>query len=646
MKYSFLLAAICILYTACQPSQNPPANMTANTTERVPAIIPQPASLTQVPGHYSLPQQPVIVVRGKAEGLDSVLQMLENKLRKATGYPVEVRDRDAGDIELTIYEKPDEKLGREGYHLQVQNNGIRIMANTAAGIFYGIQTMWQLFPAAIESSKPAANMQWNLPMVNITDYPRFAWRGLMFDVARHFFTVADVKQYIDQMVRYKYNLLHLHLTDDQGWRIEIKSLPELTKTGAWNVKKTGKFGSFTAPPADAPRNYGGYYTQEDIKSIVAYAKNRFVDILPEIDVPGHSLAAVASYPELSCTPGTYQVNSGEPFMNWYAGGFSAMVDNTLCPANEKVYDFLDKVFTEVAQLFPFGYIHMGGDECAKNFWEKSAAIKALMQREKLKDMHEVQSYFVKRVEKIIESKGKRMIGWDEILEGGLAPNATVMSWRGIQGGIDAAKMGHEVVMSPTTYAYIDFMQGDPIVEPPVYASLRLSKAYSFDPVPDSVDPKLIKGGQANLWTEQVYNMRHAEYMTWPRGFAIAEDLWSPAKSKNWNDFVRRVESQFAHFDAAGIKYAPSMYEPDFKAYTSNTGQLQVELLPEIEDLDMYYSFDNSYPDNHYPRYDGRLDVPVDATTMRVVCYRHGKQVSRFITMPVAELSKRAAADKK
>jgi len=249
-----------------------------------------------------------------------------------------------------------------------------------------------------------------------------------------FFTKQEVKDFIDQMVQYKFNLLHLHLTDDEGWRIEIKSLPKLTEVGAWNVKKEGYFGTFTPPAENEKRNNGGFYTQEDLKEIIEYAKERFVNIMPEVDVPGHSLAAIASYPELSCTPGAekYHVNSGEPFMNWTDSGNIALIDNTLCPANEKVYDFLDKVFTEIAAIFPFEYIHVGGDECAKNFWMQSDAIKALMQKENLKTMQEVQSYFEKRVEKIVESKRKKLIGWDEILEGGIAPNAVVMSWRGIK----------------------------------------------------------------------------------------------------------------------------------------------------------------------------------------------------------------------
>jgi hexosaminidase len=360
-------------------------------------------------------------------------------------------------------------------------------------------------------------------------------------------------------------------------------------------------------------------------------------------VPGHSLAAVVSYPELSCTPGAdkYHVRSGEPIMDWSHGQPPiAMVDNTLCPANEKVYEFLDKVMTQVAQLFPFEYIHVGGDECPKNYWEKSDAIKALMQREGLKNMDEVQSYFEKRLEKIVESKGKKFMGWDEILQGGLAPSATVMSWRGMKGGIEAAKMKHDVVMSPTTFAYLDYMQGDRVIEPNVYATLRLNKAYQFEPVPDGVDAKYIKGGQANLWTEQIYNMRHMEYMLWPRAMAISEAVWSPKSKRDWKSFSSRVEKQFPRFDAAQIKYAPSMYDPIFSVSQAEDKQLIIQLSTEIDGLDIYYSFDNSFPDNFYPKYTKPLIAPKDAVMLKVITYRGNKPIGRMISMPIDMLKKR------
>ena len=614
-------------------------------------VIPEPVSLNKNVGTFSLPQRIVIEADTRPE-MKQVIAFLKDRLSTPTGIPVIVKNpAPSATIKLILNKKADVVIGKEGYNLLVNPRNIIIKANEPAGIFYAVQTLLQLFPGEIESSVPLkhnpagkANIKWQAPCVTITDYPRFGWRGLMFDVSRHFFTKKEVEQYIDRMVRYKYNLLHMHLTDDEGWRIEIKGLPKLTEVGAWNVKKVGYFGTFPPPGPEEPRNYGGFYTQEDIKEIVQYAKERFVNILPEIDVPGHSLAAIAAYPDLSCSggAGNHGVSSGEEIKDWTT--HTALVDDNLCPANENVYVFLDKVITQVAQLFPFEYIHMGGDETFKTFWEKSDAIKTLMQKEGLKNMEEVQSYFEKRVEKIVESKGKKFMGWDEILEGGLAPDAVVMSWRGMEGGIKAAKMGHEVVMSPTTFVYIDYMQGDPAIEPHIYATLRLNKTYQFEPLPDSVDARFIKGGQANLWTEQVYNMRHAEYMTWPRAFAVSESLWSPKAKKNWNNFTRKVENHFARFDIAQIKYSPAMYDPVINVAATPDKQLKIELSTEIEGLDIYYTFDNSFPDNFYPKYKEPIIAPKEASFFKLITYRDGKPIGRLITVSMEDLKKRA--DKK
>jgi hexosaminidase len=607
------------------------------------AIIPEPVKIVTKQGVFTLPRV-VTIQAGSSTELLKVTSYLKQKLTASTGAAVTVKNSVAtpATIKLIINAKADTTLGKEGYHLWVGVKSIVIRGNEPAGLFYGVQTLVQLFPKEIESATVVPYVKWTAPAVEITDYPRFAWRGLMFDVSRHFFTKQEVKQYIDQMVRYKFNLLHMHLTDDEGWRIEIKSLPRLTTVGAYNVKKVGEFGNFSAPTPDEPRTYGGFYTQDDIKELVQYGKDHFLNIMPEIDVPGHSLAAVASYPELSCTPGAdrYQVRSGEHMMDFGANGIKALVDNTLNPASEKTYDFLDKVLTEVAQLFPFGYIHMGGDECAKNFWEQSADVKALMQKENLKNMEEVQSYFEKRLEKIVESKGKKFMGWDEIIEGGLGPKAAVMSWRGIKGGITASKLGHEVVMSPTTFAYLDYMQSDRVMEPHVYETLRLNKSYQFNPVPDSADAKLILGGQANLWTEQVFNFRQVEYMTWPRGFAISESVWSPQEKKNWNTFYPKVEKHFARLNEAEVKYAPSMYDPSFTPAMGADSLIRVTLTNEIPDLDIYYSFDNSYPDKFYPKYTEPLVVPKDATQLRLITYRGKQPIGRMVTMPIAELRRR------
>lgn len=607
-------------------------------------IIPEPVSVKTSDGTFKLPAN-ITIDAPNGKEVDRSVNFLREKLARATGYTVTPGSGSNAVIQLQLNNPASQEIGNEGYLLSVTPSRITIKANQPAGLFYGVQSLVQLFPAEIESKTKVANVNWEAPAVEIMDYPRFGWRGLMFDVSRHFFTKEEVKQFIDEMSRYKLNLLHFHLTDDEGWRIQIKALPKLTEVGAWNVKKVGYFGDMIPPAANEKRDYGGYYTQEDIKEIVQYASEKFVNILPEIDVPGHSLAVIASYPELSCTPGAdkYVVRSGEKIMDWHSKGFTALVDNTLCPAKEEVYEFLDKVVTEVAQLFPFEYMHLGGDECAKNFWEKSPAVKALMKKENLKDMHQVQSYFTKRLEKIVESKGKKFMGWDEILEGELAPNAAVMSWRGMKGGIEAAKMGHEVVMSPTTYAYVDYMQGDPAIESRVYATLRLNKAYEFDPLPEGVDIKYIKGGQANMWTEQIYNYRYLQYMLWPRAFALAESVWSPKANKNWNSFVGKVEDHFKRFDAADMRYAPSMYEPDIKPSYTKDKKMQITLVPEIQGLDMHYSFDNSFPDHHYPTYKEPLTVPIDAVQLKIITYKDGKQVGRPMVASIEDLKKRISS---
>jgi hexosaminidase len=642
-KLSYLLSLSFLCFTFYGYAQNTnPKNNSITTTKEI-AIIPQPVSLTRNTGQFSLPET-VTIEAPSGQEVKTVVSYLQDRLAKPTGRSVTISNASPqATIRLLLNQPQNTAIGQEGYQLSIAPGGVTIRANQAAGLFYGVQTLLQLLPKEIESDSLIQNVAWQAPCVDITDYPRFGWRGLMFDVSRHFFTKEQVKDYIDQMVRYKYNLLHLHLSDDEGWRIEIKGLPKLTEVGAWRVNKVGYFGNFSPPTPDEPRDYGGFYTQEDIKELVQYAKERFVNILPEIDVPGHSLAIIASYPELSCTPGAekYGVRSGEKIMDWSKHPPLALVDNTLCPANEKVYGFLDQVITQLAQLFPFEYIHMGGDECPKNFWQKSPEIKALMQREGLKTMDQVQSYFTKRVEKIVASKGKKFIGWDEILQGGIAPGAAVMSWRGMKGGIEAAKMGHEVVMSPTDFAYLDYMQADPIIEPRIYASLRLNKAYQFEPLPQGVDPKFIKGGQANLWTEQVYNMRHAQYMTWPRGMAIAESVWSPKEKKNWKDFFNRVEHHFERLDVAEVKYARAVYDPIFTASWNPQKQLHIELTTEVPELDIYYSFDNSFPDRFYPKYEEPLTPPKDAVMLKVITYKGKQPVGRMIAMPIEELKKRA-----
>ena len=619
-----------------------------NSTSQVPtntiSIIPQPVHILKGTGHFTFPKEVLIHAPDSPE-LVKTISILSERLSLPTGNHVTFATSSNGaTIQLLLNDSDDSQLGKEGYTLSVTHTGIKIKANKPAGLFYGVQTLLQLLPSQIESKVLVKNINWVVPIVEIQDFPKLGWRGLMFDVARHFFTKDEVKQYIDAMSKYKYNVLHLHLTDDEGWRIEIKGYPKLTEIGAWNVKREGEFGDFIPPLANEPRNYGGFYTQEDIKELVRYAKDRFIEIMPEVDVPGHSLAAIASYPELSCTPDAvnYKVRSGEKIMDWSGGAPpKALLDNTLCPANELAYSFIDSVISQLATLFPFEYIHLGGDEAPINFWQKNEQIKALMAREGIKNSTEVQGYFTRRVEKIVESKGKKMMAWDEVLEGGVSPTTAVMSWRGMKYGIEAALNKHEVVMSPTTYAYLDYMQSDVISEPRVYASLRLNKSYEFEPVPEGVDPQYIKGGQANLWTEQVYTIRQAEYMTWPRAFAIAESVWSPKDKKNWPEFFSRVEEHFKRLDFSETKYSPAVYDPIFKVGKTSDNKLTIDLSLEVEGLDIYYSFDNSFPDRFYPKYMGTLTAPIDAKQLKLITYKDKVPVGRMLTMPIADLKRRA-----
>jgi len=617
--------------------------VSAQEYERAISIIPEPVSMVKKGGHYVLPNK-VVISSPINKNTALVNNMLKEKLTLAPAKEVEfIKNGSKADIELILNKRNNSEIGDEGYVLKVTANKITLEANESAGLLYGVQTLFQLFPPQIESDKVEENVSWQVPQVEIVDYPQMGWRGLMLDVSRHFFTVDEVKQYIDNMVKYKFNMFHWHLTDDEGWRIEIKSLPKLTEVGAWRTEQIGRFGSMSNPAPDAPKNYGGFYTHEDIKEIVNYAMERNIQVMPEIDVPGHSSAILAAYPELACFPGSgdHFVRTGAPFLDWTTGGRpGAIYENTLNPANEKVYEFLDKVMTEVAQLFPFDYIHTGGDEAPYTFWNKSDDVKNLMKREGLNNMAEVQSYFGHRVEEIILSKGKKMMGWDEILEGGISPSTALMSWRGVNYGIEASNSNHYVVMSPSNYVYVDLMQGDASTDPLVYSSLRLNQTYKFNPVPEGANPDYILGGQANLWTEQIYNIRQAEYMVWPRGFAVAESLWSPLEKKDWDWFISKIENHFIRFDYAKTKYSPAMYDP-IVSVKKDGDDYYVTLTPEISGLDIYASFDASTPDNFYPKYTEPLLVPRDSYIMRIISYRGDKPIGRLMNIPIEDLRKRA-----
>jgi len=603
-------------------------------------LIPQPVEMKQNSGVYNLTKASSVSFN-KPECQD-IAQILMQKLNMSTGFGIKAVQGNKGKIQLNLNAVPDQKLGKEGYTLISTSKSVKITANQPAGLFYGIQTLLQLLPKEIESQE-VVNLKWTIPAVKITDFPRFAWRGLMLDVSRHFFTKEEVMMYIDEMARLKFNTFHWHLTDDEGWRIEIKSLPKLTEVGAWRVQRYGRFGERDFPKPGELATDGGFYTQDDIREVVKYAKERSVTIIPEIDVPGHSMAAIASYPELSCKKDTStRVSPGSPFSEWYGNNtFKMNIENALNPSDENVYVFLDKVFTEVAALFPGQYIHVGGDECYKGYWAADEGCQALMKKLEIRHVEDLQGYFMNRVEAILKAKGKKLIGWDEILDGGISPEATVMSWRGTKGGIEAAKMGHDVVMSPSTFAYLDYTQGERTVDPPIYASLRLKKCYSFEPVPDGVDAKYILGGQGNLWTEHIPTLRYAQYMTFPRAWALAEVFWSPKESKNWDNFILRVENKFERSDIAEVNYSKAIYDP-FIQTSLKDSNLIVTIETEAPGLDIYYTINDAMPDQFTSKYSEPILIPKGPVTLRVVAYRDGKRIGHLITLKREELEKRAS----
>ncbi len=616
-----MIAVLISLITSCQ------VNNDAAVKVEEPAIIPQPVKVKLNSGTFQIKNNTPVYCNSEE------LVNLGKYLGKQLGG-LEVKTGTGNGINILIADEEVKGLGTEGYKLNVTASRIEIIANKPNGVFYGVQTLLQMLPPVMINSSGQNYSPCQVRCAEIEDFPRFQWRGLLLDVSRHFFTIGEVKKMIDQMVMYKFNVLQLHLTDDQGWRIEIKALPELTNIGAWRVPRTGLWWDRKSPEKGEKAAYGGFYSQDEIKDLIKYAGERFVNILPEIEAPGHSMAAIASYPYLSSTGLKYTVNPGSKFYT--------IEDNSLCAGKETTYEYMDKVFTEVAEMFPFEYIHIGGDECYKGFWKKCPDCRKRMKDNGLKDENELQSYFVKRLEKILEAKGRKLIGWDEILEGGLAPNATVMSWRGMEGGISAARAQHHVVMSPVDFAYIDYYQGDPAIEPPTFAMLRLNKVYTFEPVPEGVDSSFILGGQGNLWTESVPTFRHAEYMLWPRSFALSEVFWSPGSARDWTGFVHRTEVNLERLKQMDINFATSYLDAIIQPSKDEKGNLLIQLDTEIDGLELFYTFDNTWPDHHSSLYKKgeMLTIPNDADTFRVISYRDGKPAGKMITVSLAELEKR------
>jgi hexosaminidase len=541
MRKSLILLCLGFLVTQTFSSPSTPIEKGQNTY----TILPKPVKLDAKNGRFVLKANTSFLISDAS--LEKTVQAFAAQLNTASGYTIAVAQGSASEKNISF--ALDASIANaEGYSIEITPKQVVVKASQPAGIFYAIQTLRQLLPAEIEKKTRSNNISLQLPCCNIEDAPRYTYRGMHLDVGRHTFSVDFVKKYIDLMAMHKQNRFHWHLTEDQGWRIEIKKYPKLTSVGGFRKETMlgthrDKVKKFDGKP------YGGFFTQEEVREVVRYAQERFVTVIPEIELPGHSLAALSAYPELSCESGT----TFEAATSW--GVFKPV----FCP-KEETFTFLENVLSEVFDLFPSEYVHIGGDEVLKDQWKSSTFCQELMKKEGLKDEHELQSYFIQRIEKFINSKGKKLIGWDEILEGGLSPNATVMSWRGEEGGIAAAKQNHDVIMTPNGYCYLDHYQAKPTDKEPdaIGGYLPVEKVYSYNPDAASLNTeerKHILGVQGNVWTEYITTSDKVEYMAYPRSIALAEVAWSPQATRNYKDFVGRLQKHFSRLDAMGVNYA-------------------------------------------------------------------------------------------
>lgn len=618
MKQTFtgiIILLSCSLFWSCKPNRT--------FTEKEISVVPQVKEMIVGESSFRFKKGTQLVVESVDQ--EVIAREFAVMFEKAAGWklPTKVGGNEGSN---QVYFKTELAMDPEAYSLVVGKNRIEIKAAKPAGFFYAVQTLRQLLPPEIESANINEKIEWLVPAVSISDKPVFKWRGFMLDVSRHFFAKEEVLRIIDNLALHKINTFHLHLVDDQGWRIEIKKYPKLTETGAWRVNREDKpWGARQKQEAGEKASYGGFYTQADIKEMVAYAQKKFITIIPEIEMPAHATAALAAYPEYSCTGGPFTVPPGGVWP----------ITDIFCAGNDSTFLFIEDILSEVIDLFPSKYIHIGGDEATKTEWEKCPKCKKRIKTEGLKDVGELQSYFIRRIEKFVNSKNRVLLGWDEILEGGLPPKATVMSWRGIEGGIDAARQGHDVVMTPTSDCYIDYYQGPKDQEPQAIGGyLPLSKVYNFNPVPEGLDAEAAKhilGGQANLWTEFIPNLKHAEYMAFPRMAAMAEALWSPKEKRNWDDFSRRIQLLMKRYDMMGINYAKSAFKVSAKSKIDvEKKQLLVTLNTELPDLEIRYTIDGSEPDTLSPRYTEPV-VLDKSTTFKAVTMKDGTPAEKSMS---------------
>lgn len=572
-----LLFITALLAFACQtPKQQ------VKFAENDICIIPKPQSMTLNNGNFQFTKETVFVSN---QSLAPAAEIFAKQFEKASGIKLPIKNEtvQTNYIALSI----DNSLPKEGYNLVVQPDKISIAAADYNGAIYALETLRQLLPKEFESSTPV-NANWVIPTITINDKPEYPWRGLMLDVSRHFFSKEYILKTLDRMAMLKLNTFHFHLVDNEGWRIEIKKYPKLTEVGAWRVdqedklwdERTSNPADAFANPASAPKKYGGFYTQEDIKEIVAYAAARGITVIPEIEMPAHVMSAIAAYPELSCHKRPIGVPSGAVWPN---------ID-IYCAGQEESFTFLEDVLTEVMALFPSKYIHIGGDEADHTEWEKCPKCQQRIKDNHLKDVHELQSYFIKRIDKFLVSKGRVLVGWDEIMDGGLANDAVVMNWRGIDIGRKALEQGNPVVL--TSDCYINRYQGLPEYEPLANGGyVTLKKLYHYNLEKENLSPELQKnvlGTQANLWAEFIATPEHSEYMLFPRLLAFSEISWTPDNLKNWDNFVKRTETFMDRLDVMKIKYARSMYQV-LPAVENQNGKVFLKLECEVPNADIRYA---------------------------------------------------------
>jgi len=549
------------------------------------AIIPKPERIEVRSGFFQISARTRVAFESKEEAVQAIADELATQLRQATGFAVPLQEARGPQPEGTILLRTRgslTRLGPEGYRLSVSRDRVTVEALSPAGLFYGLQTMTQLLPPAWEKGQPAPGIAWRLPCLKVEDKPRFSWRGVHLDVGRHFFPKESVKRYIDIMAKYKMNIFHWHLTEDQGWRIEIKKYPRLTEVGAWR-KET----------MDDGQPHGGYYTQEEIREVVSHARKRFVTIVPEIEMPGHCQAALAAYPELSCSGGPFKVGT-----EW------GIIYDVYCAGNEKTFAFLEDVLSEVIDLFPGPFVHIGGDEVPKLRWQNCVKCQERIKQEGLANEAELQSYFIRRIEKFLNAKGKRLVGWDEILEGGLAPNATVMSWRGTAGGIEAAKSGHDVVMTPTSHCYFDYYQGKYDEPKAIGGFLPIDRVYAYEPIPaelNAEEGRHVLGAQANIWTEYMPVFEQVEYMLLPRLLALSEVVWTPQDLRRFADFERRLVAHYERLAAMGVNFRLPPPE-GLGGRRINFMPLTIEIGLPYPGAEVRYTLDGSEPSPQSPLY--------------------------------------------